>query len=314
MSEFSPGRADSLAPLVRSLVDELLTGCITRGTFDVLSEIGVPLPVMTSCAMLGLPRDEWDQLLAWAQLITGQIGRFGYDAEQLSAIDREVATIVEYIERLCADRRRHPGDDVLSRLVANTADGEGLDRDDMTALVLLLLINGLETMTTAVGNAVWTVLERPGLLAHLRTHAADATAVFNEALRWMSPVRIGSRRLTADLEYGEHLLRRRDTVLFLWAAANRDPRRFPDPDVFDPHRPPRSHLAFGKGAHHCLGAPLAAVQGTLLLQRLAQRCPDLAVAAPADVQWRTSLALQGPAILPVRTSAPAAALPVRGAA
>ena len=125
---------------------------------------------------------------------------------------------------------------------------------------------------------------------------ARAEAVFEEAIRLLSPVRLGSRRLVADLEYGGRKLRRGSTVLMLWAAANRDPERFPRPEEFRPGRP-LGHMAFGKGAHHCLGAPLASVQGVAVLRALARRCPDLAVAG--EVTWRTDMAMQGPASLVV---------------
>src|SRR5206468_4267529 len=205
----------------------------------------VPLPVATSCAMLGLPRSDWPRVIDWATLLSGQISRFGQPPAELARVEAELGVLLDYIDELCAERRRRPGDDLISKLVAAARDADRLSPQELVAFVMLLFMNGLDTMTLAIGNVLWVVARRPWLLDHLRDHPDDAEAVYEEALRLESPVRLGGRRVSEDFEHAGHRLRRNEVVMFLWAAANRDPRRYARPDEYDFRRPGLRHMAFG---------------------------------------------------------------------
>jgi cytochrome P450 len=202
-----------------------------------------------------------------------------------------------------------PGDDVLSGLVR--APGRGatpLAEADLVAFVVQLLVNGLETQTHALGNAVLTVL-RHELFA---TGTADWAAVFEECLRLAGPARVLSRRMRGPAEIAGHQFGAGDTVVILTGATNRDPARYPDPDRFLPDRyapggAAAPHLGLGHGPHHCLGAPLARLQGELVLDRLARHPGGVRLAVPeADLRWIPGLPFLGLRELPVTAAVEAA--------
>ncbi|WP_322767585.1 cytochrome P450 [Frankia sp. Cr1] len=291
--------------LVSETVDALVDANAGQGSFDVVADLAVPLPVALTCALLAIPVEDRGRVLEWAVVLSGQM--LGFGVEQPPDTDRKIDDLLDYINRLCADREHQPGPDLLSRLALATRDGQ-LTHDELVAFVLMLFVNGLETLTAGLSAAVWQVLQAPELLDHIRDHPGDAEAVFDECVRLGSPVRASTRVLLDDIDVGGRRLRRGAAAILLFAAANRDPRRFVDPDRLDPRRSERRHLGFGFGPHLCLGAPLSLAAGATLLDRLARRCRDLRTPLTADTaQWEPSLAFTGLRALPVTF---AAAVPV----
>src|SRR5262249_53934959 len=159
------------------------------------------------------------------------------------------------------ERARRPADDLLSGLVAVAEDGDRLSEPELVSFVMLLFLNGLETVTNAIGNAVWTVLQHPEELAQLAADPSLLAGAFDESLRLTSPARLAARRVAEDMVVHGRALRRGDVVLTPFGAANRDPRKFDDPDRFDLRRQGPRHLAFGYGPHVCLGAAIGRLQG-----------------------------------------------------
>jgi cytochrome P450 len=299
---FSARRVARIQPVVESVVAGLLDDAAARGGFDAVADLGVPLPVAVSCAMLDLPRAVWSQITAWAQVFTAQLFAFEQSPEQLADVERQLDELTAYVDELAAERRGRPGD-LIAELLHASEEHERLTRDEFVAFVVLLFMNGLETVTAAVTAAVAALLWRPGLVERLRAEPGCAAAVFAEVLRLDSPLWLGARRAAADIAVDGHRIRRSAPVFLLWAVANRDPRAFAEPDEFRPGRPGR-HVAFGHGAHHCLGAPLAVAQGATVLRTLAARCDlDSPVTGPDAVRRRYTMALSGYADLPVTVTA-----------
>ena len=209
--------------------------------------------------------------------------------------------LVGYIRSLLDAKRRTPADDLLSALVA-TRDGEDrLSEDELTSMVFLLLIAGHETTVNLIGNGVHTLLAHPDQLAQLRAEPARLPAFLEEILRYQGPVQVATPRFTAEeVVLGGVTIPAGDTVVPALMSANRDGAHFADATAFDPGRAQNPHMAFGHGIHHCLGAPLARLEGRIALGRLFARFPVVRLAAPLDdLTWRPSFLMHGLTRLPV---------------
>ena len=304
---FGARHVASLGDTIAGIVDELLAPRLAEGSMDVVADLATPLPVAVSCAMLDIPEDERPQVAEWARLISRSMVKADTAPEDAEALEPAIASLRDYVDELCARRAARPGADMISALVAARARGE-LSDEELFAYVVLLFANGLETLTSGIAVAVWRVLHDPALLASLRSRPETAEAVFNECLRFASPVRAAARVTRADVHAGGRRIPAGSAVFLLLAAANRDPRRFPEPDRFDATRTV-PHLAFGHGPHHCLGAALSLLAGGLVLSRVAEHCENLATPlTEATAPWSTSVVFAGLQSLPV-TFTPTRAAP-----
>jgi cytochrome P450 len=307
VATFSAARIAAARGTIAAAVDELLDEPLRRGRLDVVADLAVPLPVAITCALLDVPASDRGRILAWSTLFSSNHTRFLLPADEHARLERAVDELVDYIAELCAARRRRPGDDLVSALVA-AHERRTLDADELTAFVLMLFANGLETLTSAIGTAVWQVIREPALLADVRHAPALAQPLFEECLRLWSPVRASARALAGDAAVAGTQLRKGDVAVLLFAAGNRDPRVFPHPERLDPHRANGRHLAFGHGVHFCLGSSVALSAGAVVLQRLAERCRDLETPlTPETAEWSESFVFNGLRSLPV-TFEPAGAV------
>ncbi|WP_188296351.1 cytochrome P450 [Streptomyces sp. CBMA156] len=329
---FSARRLEQMRGRITATVDRMLQPLLSAGEFDVVADLAVPLPVAVSCAILDIPDSEQERVTGWARLVARSLlddfgpaageqraadgrqptadgrqptadGQRIADEQRIAELDAEFEQFRAYVEELCAARAAAPGDDLISRLTVARAEGR-LDDQDLLAFVVMLLANGLETLTSGLAVAVWELLRRPGLAELLREHPERAEAVFDEAQRLGSPVRASARALTREVEVGGTVIPAGRVALLLYAAANRDPRRFADPDRFDPDRAELRHLAFGHGPHHCLGAPLSLMAGAAVLRTLAAAGATRELTTPLDegtVRWSPQFVFGGLRELPVRT-------------
>ena len=295
---FGPRAAAALRPEVESAVDELLEAGLSRGSLDLVADLARPLPVLASCAMLRVPPADRPLLLDWATRLTDQLMRFGQTPAELAEAEAVLAAVVDYVGALRRELGRRPRGGLLDQLLVPAADGRRLDEPDVIAFVVLLLLNGLETATNALANAVWVLLRTPSARAWLHAHPSGAAAAFEECLRLAGPVRLGARRVREAVTVRGCRPEPGDTFALLFAAANRDASRFPEPDAFRPGRPGR-HLAFGHGPHVCLGAAIARQQGEVVIDRLFRRCDVESPLTDADAPWKPSLPVLGLASLPL---------------
>ena len=294
---FGPRRIAAYRPRVEARVDELLDAAAAGGEFDLVSAFAAPLPIAVITDLLGVPDADTARFAEHGAVIGGALGgvRSLTHAAQLKAASHELRAL---FERLFALRRAEPADDVVSRIVA--AEGDQITPDEMLPLCILLLVAGFETTVNLIGNAVHALLRHPGQWAELCADPAGlAPAAIEETLRWDPPVQRTARYAREDLTLAGRTVVRDQFVVTLLAAANRDPAVYPDPDVFDLHRTPAvDHLAFSAGVHYCVGAPLARMEATIALQRLAERMPGLTRAGA--LRRRPSGIVRGPLHFPVR--------------
>jgi cytochrome P450 len=292
----------SIQQVVDDLLDQAELDAAERGEaapdrrMDLIEAFAYPFPVTVISDMLGIPREDRETIRGWTEdLLRVDRGRVD---EEVRAGLRE---FIDYLTELFERKRLAPADDMISRLVHAEEDGDVLDEDEVLATVFLMFLAGHVTTVNLVGNGVVALLTHPGQLAKLKADPGLARGVVEETLRYWGPVDfIGRRIAREDVEVGGTVIPTGEQATVSLASANRDPERFADPDVFDITRADANrHVAFGKGMHVCLGAPLARVEGQVAFDTLFRRYPDLRLAVPAEeVRWGGSF-LRGFARLPV---------------
>jgi cytochrome P450 len=289
--EFTARRVSALVPRIQEITDELLDRMADgTGPHDLIARFAFPLPVTVICELLGVPdldREAFSQLCA----------RIFNPAEDAAAARRHVEEVNGYFDELIELKRANPGEDLLSALIRVTTDeADRLTHDELRATTFLLLVAGHITTTNLIANGVLALLEHPDQLAALRAEPGLLPRAVEEILRYDGPQPFSTRRFTTGpWPVGESgiVLDARETVMIALASADHDPAVFPRPDEFDIHRTGATHLAFGHGIHHCLGAPLARVQVTTALRALLDRFPRLAVVPGGDRTRRPTLITRG---------------------
>jgi P450-derived glycosyltransferase activator len=310
---FSPRRMAGYRTRVEATVDGLLDRADAE--FDLVRAFAAPLPIAVITDLLGVPNADADRFSRYGAVIGSALDGIHSlrHAARLRAADEELRAL---FEELFALRRVSPADDIVSILVA--AEGDQIQPAEMLPMCVLLLVAGFETTVNLVGNAVNALLDHPRQWAALCADPAGlAAAAVEETLRWDPPVQRTARCAGEDLELDGRRIGRGQYVITLLAAANRDPEVYHNPDIFDIARTPEAdHLAFSSGIHYCVGQPLARLEATVALQRLAERMPGLRRAGA--VRRRTSSVVRGPKRFPVQSGAAAASVAqagnVRGAA
>ncbi len=293
---FTPRRISALEPRLLEIVVELLDATGSEGAVDVMADLAVPYPVTVIAELLGVESSHRERFKRWSDAIisgvSGTTQKFTED-EVRDAADEMAA----YVDRVIAERRQTPRDDLVSVLV-RAEEGEKLSTEEVLAFINLLLIAGNETTTNLIGNATKALLEYPDQLKAVQDEPARIPAMIEEALRFDSPVQGVPRQVRESVELSGVELPKDAFVLVLLGSANRDEDQYPDPDVFDPERPAASHVAFGFGVHFCLGAALARLEAKVAFEEMFLRWRDLAL-DEIDVPVMNSGLLRGPQRLPV---------------
>ena len=296
---FTPKVVESLRARTQQVVDELLDAAMEAGTVDLLEEFAYPLPVRIICDLLGVPLEDQDRFKVWSNaLARGLDPDFLLTPEIIEARSQGVLQFAQYFFELLADRRSHPGEDLLSRLVQAEDGGTVLSEAEMLSTCILLLVAGHETTVNLIAGGALALLRNPDQFDRFRNEPALTRSGVEEMLRYVSPVQLTGRALTEDCTFGDVEFEAGDFAMLLIASANRDPDQFDDPERFDITRTPNNHLGFGFGVHHCLGAPLARMEAQVALTALVNRAPHLALATD-EVRYKTNVVLRGMEALPV---------------
>ncbi|RZQ61319.1 cytochrome P450 [Amycolatopsis suaedae] len=305
---FTPRVVADLEPRITEIVTELADGLAGRDEFDFVEEIAYPLPVTVIAELLGIPATDRKLFAYWAdKLMESKIVHYetdpGVDVQAAArAAVAEYLPMMDYLAEHAAGRRRRPGEDLLSRLVHAEVDGERLTDAEITSFGALLLIAGHVTTTLLLGSTIMCLDRYRDAAAAVRRDRSLVPAALEESLRLISPVPGVWRATTRDTEIGGRALPGGQLVTALVGAANRDPRRFADPATYDLTRDPNPHLGFGRGAHFCLGAPLARLEGRIALNILLDRFGDLRTIPDDPPVFHPALDMCGARHLPVRVS------------
>lgn len=301
-SAFTTKVVQSLEPRIAEITDSLLDAAAEKEVVDFVEDFAYPLPVQVICEMLGVPPEDNTKFKHWSKVLarsidpdffTLQSSRFNPSEEVIGAR----TAFAEYFSSLIDQREKNLGEDLLSGLIVAEHEGHKLTRAEIITTAILLLIAGHETTVSLLSKGTYQLLLHPDQLELFRSDPTIRRGAIEEMLRFDPPVHLTGRIATEDVEISGHVVERGHSAVTLLAAANRDPRHFENPDVFDIRRKVGAHLAFGLGIHHCLGAPLARLEARVALSRLVDRFPRIELAG--EPVYRDNFVLHGLEHLPV---------------
>jgi hypothetical protein len=294
---FTPRAVESLRPRVEGLVREMLDEAEARGEMDIVTDLGVPLPIIVIAEMLGIPAEDRGHFKRWSDGVAR--GLNANTMEQVRVAGVASKELEEYLRPIAEERRANPREDLLSSLLAAEESGDKLSMDEVFSTVILLLVAGNETTTNLIGNGMLALLEHPSELRRLADQPELIESAIEELLRWDSPVQATSRNAKEDMEFAGRKINKGAQLILHLGAANRDPAHFPDPNRLDLGRQENRHLSFSHGVHYCLGAPLARLESQVAIGQLAARFPSMR-RKPVDLEWADNIILHGIKSLPVK--------------
>ncbi|MGW6877825.1 cytochrome P450 [Streptomyces xanthophaeus] len=304
---FSPAAISALAPRITTLVDDLLDVALQKRHVDLLTDFAYPLSLRVVCGLFALPEEEQP----WIREQTPPIARlldppYALTDQDVAAAHTAAGGFVAYLHRKINERRRHPGPDALSALIAEADSGSTLTRHDLLPMCALLLMAGYETTANIITNGALALLRHPDQLATARSRISTGrldSGTLNELLRYDSSIQITFRTVQHPAVIADTPLHPGTPLALLIGSANHDPHVFARPDRLDVNRAHNPHLSFGAGIHYCLGAPLARLEASLALGRLLARTRSIET-APSMVRHKdTTATIRGVEALPVTLTA-----------
>lgn len=296
---FTARSVETLRPGIQQLVDSILDELEPRGEMDLVADFAFHVPVTVICQLLGAPVEDVPRIADWSQTFSRRADEGEVlDPEMERKGDEATTGFADYVRELLEARRATPADDLLSRLLEVQRTDAALTDDDIIATSILLFQAGWETTANLIAKATLALLRHPEEYARLGADPGLARNATEELLRYDSSVQLTTKFAGEDIAFHDRVIRRDDPVSFIWAAINRDPARFPDPDRLDLRRPDPDHYSFGMGANYCLGAQLARLEIQLSLGTLARRLPGLRLEVERP-EYKPQLHLHGLASLPV---------------
>ena len=296
---FTPSRIEQLRDRIKNLCDELLAAVPRGGRFDLVRGYALPIPLMIISELLGIPerdRQKFHRLTRGTIAIGAPTGV----TDVLRGLPYAWG-LLRFFRKLFADRRAHPRDDLVTALVQAEEGGDRLSEDELLAMAVLLLLAGYETTVILIASGALALLQHPQQLARFQQDPSLTESAINELLRYTSPIDLGPPRVAREkITLASVTIQPGDLVAPALGSANRDESQFTDPDTLDITREPNRHVALGHGAHFCLGASLAQMEGQIALTALFQRFPDLRLAQPVEsLRWRKLLPGRALEALPV---------------
>lgn len=266
---------------------------------ELIEEFAYQLPVRIISRILGLPVSENDRLGEWSSDIALTLFHYYEAPDRHRRTEAGISEFAAYLEDVVRDRKEHPRDDLITYLTTAEVDGRTLDDDEVVATAILLLFAGHETTTKLIANGVFELLRHPDQLAKLRDDPSLAPTAVEEIIRYHGPSKALTRAVVEDFELRGHRIEAGQRLMTSLYAANRDPRKFDEPDRFDITRGAGDHLGFGHGTHHCLGAPLARLEASVAFREFVTAFPEMSLATE-EVEWVRSPLVRGPESLRIR--------------
>jgi cytochrome P450 len=298
---FVPKVVKALEPDITALVDSLLDKVEEQSSFDVIADLAYPLPVAVICRLLGVPIEDEPQFSRASALLAAALDPvISFTGQAPDSFDEMLQAglwLREYFRELIARRRSDPGDDLMSGLIHVEESGDQLTEEEIVATCNLLLVAGHETTVNLIANGILAMLRHPRQWTALAADPQRVSAVVEETLRYDPPVQLMGRIAADDMTIGDATVPKGDVMMLLLAAAHHDAAAFDRPGEFDPDRENIRHLAFGKGPHFCLGAPLARLEATVALSKVTARFPQAQMAD--EPQYKPNLTLRGLASLTI---------------
>jgi len=290
-SAFTPHRMEGLRQHIQEITDNLMASARERGRMDVIADLGAPLPGTVTAELLGVPVADHERLKAWTNSFAEVLGNLQHNPDRTPQALQTLAEMTTYFRKKMHACPHSLKDGLVTGLMAAEEKGNRLSEDDIIANSILTMAGGQETTTNLIGNGLLTLLRNPDQLRMLREDPALIPTAIEELLRYESPIQYTARLAPDDMVIGGQVIRKRQAVMAVIGAANRDPERFADPDRLDIHRAENRHLAFGWAAHFCFGAPLARIEGQIAFEALL-KLPNLRL-EPVPLVWQDNHGFRG---------------------
>lgn len=293
---FTPQMIAGMRDRIQEITDELLDEIGGQETVNLIDAFAFPLPIIVICEMLGIPTEDRDNFRIWSNsMIEGSNGAYAQD------IQKHMQDFIQYLRDRFETVRKNPGEDLISKLIVAEEQGDQLTEKELYGVVSLLIIAGHETTVNFIGNSIMALIENPDQLALLKEQPDLIKTAIEETLRFNDPVEYStSRWASEDMVFKDQAMKKGDLVIVILNAANHDPSQFENPDQLDITREKSKHLAFGKGIHACLGAPLARLEGEIAIASFFKRYPNAQLNINKDdLEWRTGMIVRGVRELPL---------------
>ncbi len=295
---FTPRRVERLREHIQEITDRLVEAVIERGEMEVMEELANPLPAIVTAELLGVPTGDHQLLKRWSQDFAEVLGNFQHNPDRAGRVLQSLEEMTAYFLAAVRKEAIEPTEGLINALTTAEVNGDRLTEAEVVANVIVTMVGGQETTTNLIGNGLLTLLRNPVELERLRADPTLVPSAVEELLRYESPSQHTARLAPDDVELGGRAIKRRQAVIAVMGAANRDPERFSDPDRLDLTREDNRHVAFGWASHFCFGAPLARIEGQTAFATLLRRMPELRL-QPGPITWRQNLGLRGLTALPV---------------
>jgi cytochrome P450 len=299
---FTPKKVEKLRSHIQEIADQLINRVQSTGHMDLIRDFAAPLPAIVTAELLGVPTADHQQLKAWSADFAEMLGNFQHNPDRTPAILRTLTDMTAYFRDAIEKQQSQPSEGLVRDLLAAEVNGDRLSVEEVVANLIVTMVGGQETTTNLIGNGMLTLLRNPEVLQQLRSNLSLIPSAVEELLRYESPSQHTARIAPDDVEIGGRKIRRRDAVMAVMGAANRDPEHFPEPDRLDILRKDNRHVAFGFAAHFCFGAPLARIEAQIAFATILKRLQGLKLDSDPIV-WRENLGLRGLTALPVSWSA-----------
>lgn len=302
---FTPKMVADMEPRIAELTNELLDEVADGNRMELVNDLAYPLPVIVIAELLGVPSSDRHRFREWGDALMESTQEFSFadrtegQRQRLQDAMLKVRKLSDYLREHVEDRRRNPREDLITKLIQAEVDGEHLTDNEVVNFSNVLLIAGHITTTMLLGNSILCLDTHPEWFARVREDRSLIPAAIEEALRYFSPFAGTARATTTEVELGGERIPADSLVVTFLGVANRDPKVFTDPHTFDPMRDPNPHMAFGRGAHFCIGAPLARLEGRVALNILLDRFPNLRSDPERPPRFLPSLSMTGVKELPL---------------
>jgi cytochrome P450 len=299
LKTFTPRMIESFRPAVQRLVDELIDRHLAEGRMDLVADFAYPLPSNVILDLLSIPRSGRPYIRASSEAINEFVATIVFNGPAVwPRLARVFADMKAYLKGLIAERRAHPGEDLLSKMVQAEEHGDMLSEDEIVITTNFLLFAGHETTANLIGTGMYHLMQNPGQMAQLRADPSKTPAAVEELLRYVSPVHTLARRTVQEVTIHGVTIPPESGVFLLVGSANRDAEKFPDPEKLDINRTPGRTLGFGYGIHFCIGAALARLESQVAFETLLRRLPGMHMANETP-RFRPNYSLRGLVSLPV---------------
>jgi cytochrome P450 len=296
---FTPRRVEQLRGHIQDVMDTLLDKVVASGRMDVIADFAGPAPAIVTAELLGVPAGDHVELKDWSQDFAEMLGNFQHNPDRFPRVLRSVENLCSYFRSAMIEQQSQAREGLIQAMMNAEVDGARLSEEEIIANLIVTMVGGLETTTNLIGNGVLTLLRNPAELERVRADSSLIPSAVEELLRYESPSQHTARLAPADVELGGKQILKRQAVIAVMGAGNRDPERFPEPDRLDLSRKDNRHLAFGWAAHFCFGAALARLEGQIAFETMLRRLPDMALETHPPLKWRHNLGLRGLTALPV---------------